>query len=186
MRSVLYDHHPAAILAGNVADLILDLHFLQLCFCLIDRFLEIRIKILNDCLPLDLSVRDAVEKCFKIGREVYIDDLRELPAHDIIDHLAKLGDIQILLFLRDISSCQYRRNRRRICAGPSYAELFECSYQRSFRVMRCRLRKVLLRLHLTECERSFLRETSDCLVTARLFVLVRGIYIHESGFPEPG
>ena len=108
MRAILDDHMAAAVLTDDVTDFILDLDLVQLLLRTRNGLLKIRIKIPYDRLPLYCTVCNAIQKHLEVRGKAQIHDLRELFAHNVIDDLAKLRDIEILLLFRNISACQDR------------------------------------------------------------------------------
>ncbi len=114
MRAVFDDHVPAALLADLVCYLVLNCNLLQFLLRLFDGLIQIRIEVLDDRFPADLSFGNAVQKAFEIRGKCRINNLRELGFHDVIDGFAHLRHIQIFLLARDVMPCKDRCNRRRV------------------------------------------------------------------------
>ena len=180
MRPVLDDHAPAAVLADDIALLVRDLDAVELALRLVHGLLKVRVEVPHDGLPLDLSVRDAIEQKLHIRRKMNIHDLRELLTHDPVDDLAELGHVEVLLFLRDIAAGDDRRDRRRVGGRTADSELFQRPDQRRLRVVGGRLSVVLLRLEPGQRESGLLRKALRTAAARESLIFLRHIDIHEA------
>ena len=148
MRPIFYNHVAAAQITDDICNLVMDLNLFQFFLCDFYRFIQVRIKIPHNRLPVDISLCHLIQQRFHIGRELLIHNRRKCFFHNSVDYLAKFRHVQVSIFLCQISSGKQRRNRRRIGAGTSDAEFFQRFYQGSLCEMRRRLSKMLFLIHL--------------------------------------
>ena len=146
MRSVFDDHVASTLFADNVGYFILNLYFLQFCFRCFDCCIQIRIEVSDDHFPVYGAFLDFIQQGLHICGEALVHDLREGFLHNIIDNLAKFGNIEVFIFFYNISSAKNRCNSRSISTRTSDAKFLQCFYQRCLGKV-CRwLCKMLLRL----------------------------------------
>ena len=144
MRAIFDNHIAAALLTDHICHFIFNLHLFQFCLGFFHCCLQIRIKILDDCLPSDFSFRNAIQKALHICRKVHIHNTREGLFHNIIHYFSDFRQIQILILFCHIASCNDRRNCRRICTWTPDSKFFQCLNQCCLCIM-CRwLCKMLL------------------------------------------
>lgn len=66
---------------------------------MLDHFMKRTVKIVDHAVPGDLSVGDAVELLFDVGREVVVHDRLELRFEVVIDHHADIGRLESVFLL---------------------------------------------------------------------------------------
>ena len=152
MRSILDDHISSTFLTDYISHLILDLHTLQLFFCFLHSFVQIRVEITDDFFPRYFSLFNHIQKPFHICCEMHIHNTRERLFHHIIDNFPDLGHVEIFSLFCHIASSQNQRDRRSISTRSSNPQFFQCLYKTCLRIMCRRLGKMLLWLKLFSCQ----------------------------------
>ena len=150
MWSVLDDHVASALITEHIGLLITNRDLLDLRLCLLNRFLEIRVEVLDDRLPLRPTRRDTVEQGFHVRGERSIDDGREVLLHHIVNGETELGNEDVLLFLRDVTAGQQGTDGRCISRRTTDAVLLEGLYEGRLGIVCRRLCEVLFLIEAVE------------------------------------
>ena len=128
MRPVFDHHFSAAVLADLFGLFVSDLNFLQVGLRLADRFIEIRVEILDDRLPFHAAFRDSVQKSFELGCESRVHNGGKRALHHGIDDFAEFGHVKVLVLFDDIVPCEDRGDRRRVSAGTADSLFLQSLY----------------------------------------------------------
>ena len=132
----LVDHHRPALFAGNVGHLILNGDLFDAGLGLFQILFKWPVEVAHDGVPVHLSLFHVVEFLLHVGGELYVDDVGEVLAHQIVDDLAQFRGDEALVLARHIAAGDDGGDGRRVGGGAAYALFLQRAHQRSLRVRR--------------------------------------------------